>query len=60
VKPTVRRYFNDVISLVVLALMALALIAGQSVATGHEGERASVASLGKTVEAKALIVKHGD
>ena len=49
-KAAVRPYFNDIISLVVLALMALALVAGQSVATGHEVAGASVEPLEDTVE----------
>jgi hypothetical protein len=50
VKFTVKPYFNDIISLVLLVLMALALVAGQSVATGHEVERASAEPLANTVQ----------
>ena len=38
----VKRHFNDIISLIVLTLMALALVAGQSVATSQEVDEASV------------------
>ena len=34
-KATVIRYLNDIVSLTVLTLMAVALIAGQADATGH-------------------------
>jgi hypothetical protein len=44
-KAAVKYYFNDIISIVMLALMALALIAGQSVATSHEVEKESVEPL---------------
>ena len=44
-KAAVKRYFNDIISIVMLTLMALALIAGQSVATSHEVEKESVEPL---------------
>jgi hypothetical protein len=44
-KAAVKRYFNDIISISVLTLMALALIAGQSVATSHEVEQGSVEPL---------------
>ena len=49
-KAVVRPYFNDIISLVVLTLMALALVAGQSVATGHEVEQGAVEPLRDVVE----------
>ena len=44
-KAAVKRYLNDIISLSMLTLMALALVAGQSVATGHEVEQESVEPL---------------
>ena len=50
-KAAVIRYFNDIISLIVLTLMALALVAGQSVATGHEVEKQSVEPLRVVIEA---------
>ena len=49
-KAAVRRYFNEIISLSVLVLMALALVAGQSVATEHEVERESVEPLRVVIE----------
>ena len=49
-KAAVKRYFNDIISLAVLTLMALALIAGQSIANSHEVDEQSVEPL--------RIVKH--
>lgn len=54
-KAAVRRYFNEIISLSVLVLMALALVAGQSVATehevaGYEVERESVEPLRVVIE----------
>jgi hypothetical protein len=44
-RSAVKRYFNDIISISVLTLMAMALIAGQSVATSHEVEKESVEPL---------------
>ena len=40
-KAAVKHYFNDIISISMLTLMALALIAGQSIATGHEAAKES-------------------
>jgi len=50
VRAAARPYFNDIISLVVLTLMALALVAGQSVATGHEVEREAAGPVRDVVE----------
>ncbi len=44
-KAAVKHYFNDIISISMLTLMALALIAGQSIATGHEAAKESVEPL---------------
>ena len=52
-KAAVKHYFNDIISLVVLILMALALVAGQSVATGHEAEKGSVEPLRVVIEVRS-------
>ena len=49
----VKRHFNDIISLIVLTLMALALVAGQSVATGHEVASESVEPLRVVIEARS-------
>lgn len=52
-KAAVKHYFNDIISITMLALMALALLAGQSVATGHEAERGSVEPLRVVMEVRS-------
>jgi len=52
-KAAAKRYFNDIISLVVLIVMALALVAGQTVATGHEVEKESVEALRTVIEARS-------
>jgi hypothetical protein len=52
-KAAVKHYFNDIISLSVLTLMALALVAGQSVATGHEAEKGSVEPLRVVIEVRS-------
>ena len=52
-KAAVNRYFNDIISIVMLTLMALALVAGQSVATGHEVEKESVEPLRIVIEVRS-------
>jgi hypothetical protein len=52
-KAAVSRYFNDIISIVMLTLMALALVAGQSVATGHEVEKESVEPLRIVIEVRS-------
>ena len=52
-KVAVNRYFNDIISIVMLTLMALALVAGQSVATGHEVEKESVEPLRIVIEVRS-------
>ncbi len=44
-KAAVKHYFNDIISISMLILMALALIAGQSIASGHEAEKESLEPL---------------
>ncbi len=51
-KAAVKNYFNDIISLAVLILMALALVAGQSAATGHELAGRSVEPLRIEIEGK--------
>jgi hypothetical protein len=52
-KAAVNHYFNDIISIVMLTLMALALVAGQSVATGHEVEKESVEPLRIVIEVRS-------
>ena len=52
-KAAVKHYFNDIISISVLTLMALALVAGQSVATGHEAESGSVEPLRLVMEVRS-------
>ena len=52
-KAAVKHYFNDIISIVMLTLMALALVAGQSVATGHEAESVSVEPLRVVIEVRS-------
>ena len=52
-KAAVKHYFNDIISLSVLILMALALVAGQSVAAGHEAEKGSVEPLRVGIEVRS-------
>ena len=52
-KAAVNRYFNDIISIVMLTVMALALVAGQSVATGHEVEKESVEPLRIVIEVRS-------
>jgi hypothetical protein len=52
-KAAVKHYFNDIVSLSVLILMALALVAGQSVATGHEAEKGSVEPLRVATEVRS-------
>jgi hypothetical protein len=52
-KAAVKNYFNDIISISMLTLMALALIAGQSIATSHEVEKESVEPLRIVMEVKS-------
>lgn len=52
-KAAAKRYFNDIISISMLTLMALALIAGQSIATGHEAAKESVEPLRVVAEAQS-------
>ncbi len=47
-----KNYFNDIISISTLTLMALALIAGQSIATSHEVEKESVEPLRIVIEVR--------
>ena len=52
-KSAVKRYFNDIISIVMLTLMTLALIAGQAVATSHEVDKESVEPLRVVIEVRS-------
>lgn len=52
-KAAAKNYFNDIISISVLTLMALALVAGQSVATGHEAEKESVEPLRVVIDLRS-------
>ena len=51
-KAAVKHYFNDIISLTLLILMSLALVAGQSDATGHEVAKESVEPLRVVLEVR--------